>query len=702
MQPAGPDSVLGDFDGAEFEEFGVVTRFRREGERYWVETAGEGGARGTYEVAYTFGVEPLQQYLIAFPKGRLQSLTIAWDTRRRLWFSLYPDERLAPDDPLHWTGPLQRWNSMCGECHSTQFDRGYDVESGTWRTRWVALDVTCQACHGPSAAHVAWAESLPPDGPVPPDADRRLAASAGQVEVCAPCHSRRQRVSAEPVAGDALLDHYVPELLRPGLYFADGQIQDEVYVYGSFVQSRMFERGVVCSDCHEPHGLGLRAEGNDLCTRCHAAEPEPRFPSLKRRAYDTPDHHFHRAGSEGARCVACHMPARTYMQVDDRRDHSLRVPRPDLSARLGTPNACTGCHADRDDAWAAGVLAERGVPTPPHFGETLAAARSGAAGAVTALVALAADRESPAIARATALGMLVGPASSGDDALAGVLLEASRDGQGLVRLVAAAGLEGVAPERSTPALARLVSDPLRAVRVEAARVLAGLAEPALSGPQREHFGAALDEYRDGQAALSDTPEAHLNLGVLHARRGRAAAAERSFRTAIELQPDFVPARVNLANLLNGRGSNDEAVAELRRALASYERLAALMPASEAADAQRGELHYSLGLVLAETGELADAELELRAAAAGLPGRSRVHFNHGLALQQLGRASEAEAALLRAEALAPDSPDVQNALAIFFFQQGDAEAAARHAERLVDATDGAPAARELLERVRAAR
>ena len=702
MQPASPETVLGDFDDAEFVHFGKTTRFRREGDRYLVDTEGEHGERETFEVAYVFGVEPLQQVLLAFPGGRLQSLTTAWDTERSEWFSLYPDEDVSADDPLHWTRPLQRWNSMCADCHSTQYERGYDVESGTWEPRHVAVDVSCQACHGPSARHVAWADAREPESSVAEGADVDLPPTAGEVEVCAPCHSRRHRVSARPVAGEPLLDHYVPELLRPRLYFADGQIQDEVYVYGSFVQSRMFANGVRCSDCHDPHGLKLRAEGNAVCTSCHSVAPDPRFPTLASRAYDTPEHHFHRDGSPGALCVSCHMPARTYMQVDDRRDHSLRIPRPDLSARTGAPNACTGCHADRDDAWAAKVLADRGAATPPHYGETLAAARQAAPGSVSALVALAADKQSPAIVRATALGMLVGPVSSGDPALAGVMLEGSRDPEGLIRVVAAAGLEAVDPARSVAALGRLVADPLRAVRVEAARVLSGVADPSLSPAQRDAFGAALDEFREGQQDLGDTPEAHLNLGVLYARRGRGAQAEKSFRTATELQPDFVPARVNLANLLNGNGRNKEAIAELRLAIASHERLSAFVPDGPALRGQRGELHYSLGLVLAETGDLEAAEVALRAAAAGLPSSPRVHYNHGLALQGLGRSDEAEAALMRAESLAPGSPDVQNALAIFFYQRGDLDAAERHATRFVEATGGAAAARQLLERIRAER
>ena len=702
MQVAGPETVLGDFDDAEVVHDGGTTRFRREAGRYWVETAGPDGSPGRFEVVYTFGVEPLQQYLVAFPGGRLQSLTVAWDTAREAWFSLYPAETIPPGDPLHWTGPMQRWNSMCAACHSTRFERGYDVETGHYATEHVALDVSCQACHGPGQAHVEWARGLVPGASVPEEADTRLAVhfdeAVREVETCAPCHARRSRVSAEPAIGEPLLDHYMPELLRPGLYHSDGQIDGEVYVYGSFAQSKMYARGVRCSDCHEPHGLGLRAEGNALCARCHGLEPNPRFPTLAARAYDTPEHHFHREGSLAAQCVSCHMPERTYMQVDERRDHSLRVPRPDLSVRLGTPNPCSGCHADRPAEWAAEFLEARGAAGGGHYADVLAAARAGRPEALAPLAELAVAPAQPAIVRATAVGMLAG-APPGSEA-ADVILAAARDSDALVRTVAAGALESLRDESARAALVRLVSDPVRSVRVEAARVLAGFPSETLAPPALEAFGQALDEFRDAQLALADTPEAHLNLGVLDARRGRNAASERAFRTALGLQPDFVPARVNLANLLNASGRNDEAAAELRSAIASHQRLLAGLAESPVLRAQRGELHYSLGLVLAEMGDLAAAEAELAAAAERIPERPRIRYNHALALQRLGRMAEAKAVLLDLASQRPGDPDVQNALAVLYFQLGERGAAIRHAEQFVELTNRAPAALALLEQIRA--
>ena len=310
---------------------------------------GPDGKPADFEVVYTFGIEPLQQYLVEFPGGRLQSLTIAWDTKDKRWFHLYPGEDIPPDDPLHWTGRYQNWNGMCAECHSTNLQKNYDPEADTYQTTWSEINVSCQACHGPGAEHVAWGRSWKAGNGDTESSNGLIVDFRGhdsryQVDTCARCHSRRRQVSAEDAHGRHLLDDFLPSLLRDDLYHADGQILDEVYVYGSFLQSKMYAAGVRCTDCHDAHSAGLKAPGNDLCVQCHQPHNNRRFATLKARHYDSTTHHFHPAGSPGAQCVNCHMPAKTYMVVDPRRDHSFRIPRPDLSVKLGTPNACTGCH----------------------------------------------------------------------------------------------------------------------------------------------------------------------------------------------------------------------------------------------------------------------------------------------------------------------------------------------------------------------
>ena len=696
MQVATGASVLGDFDGAVFEGAGIRARFFRKDGGFFVHTAGEDGAPADFEVAYVFGVDPLQQLLLPLPGGRLQAFSVAWDAREeseggQRWYALYPEDPPPPSDALHWTGSRQRWNWQCAECHATDLRARFDPASGSYDTTFARDDVGCQACHGPLLAHVAWAERAEAgDGAgLAAGSPEGVAGGGGatpgmadEIEMCAPCHSRRHRVSEQDVHGAPFLDHFAPETLREGLYHADGQILDEVYVYGSFLQSRMYAAGVRCGDCHDPHSGRLAAEGDALCQRCHSEAGDPRFETLAAKRYDIEAHHHHPAGSEGARCVACHLPARVYMGVDARRDHSLRVPRPDVSVEIGTPNACSGCHADRGAAWAAAQVA-RWFPASahrgPHYGHVFAAARRGDPGAGPRLSALVRDPELPAIVRATAVELAPRFGREGIDAA----VVASADASPLVRAYAARALAGVpAPDRLIAGVP-LLEDPLRAVRSEAAVALASLPESSLPERSRAAFRAALAEHVATQRAQQDTPEANLNLALISERRGDVARAESFYRAAIALDAAFHPAHANLAMLLARAGRIADAEHTLREGIARA-------PVA-------GELHYDLGLVLAEAGRIEEAEAALARAEALLPGHARSAYNHALALQHLGRDADALRAFERARALDPADADIAYALAVLHVQQGRRGEALPHAENAVRLGD--PRARELLDALR---
>jgi len=301
MQPANAETVLGDFDNATLTQYGVTSSFFRKENRFIVRTEGGDGELHDYEIKYTFGVDPLQQYLIEFPGGRLQALSIAWDARPEAqggqrWFHLHPDEKIAHDDELHWSKPSQNWNSMCAECHSTNLQKNYNPAQKRFDTGWSEIDVSCEACHGAGADHLAWARKEPGwerlesnmglalllderknvSWVVNPETGKviRSKPRSGEkeIEMCARCHARRSPISGVYVHGERLADHYRPRLLDEGLYFADGQIDDEVYVYGSFLQSKMYQVGVTCSDCHDPHRAVLKTPGNSVCLQCHQAD----------------------------------------------------------------------------------------------------------------------------------------------------------------------------------------------------------------------------------------------------------------------------------------------------------------------------------------------------------------------------------------------------------------------------------------------
>ncbi len=610
MDLAGMGTVLGDFDSAVFTSKGVTSTFFTRDGRYFVTTQGPDGEMADFEITHTFGHDPLQQYLVPFPGGRLQCLTIAWDSVRGEWFDLYPDQEIPPDDWLHWTRAAQNWNGMCAECHSTDLRKNFDWSSQTYDTEWSEIDVSCEACHGPGSEHVAWAEIQPMARPEIDDYG--LAVRTGginsreQVELCAPCHSRRSELGDWDHSTTSLLDSHLPSLLEEGLYYADGQILDEVYVWGSFTQSKMYANNVRCSDCHDPHSLKLKFEGNELCLQCHRAD-----------AYDTPDHHFHKKvyegkPSNGALCVKCHMPERPYMVIDWRADHSLRVPRPDLSRALDTPNACSqgGCHDDRPLTWSIDAFEKwYGLAKKPHYGPTLAAGREARSGAREDLIRLAADALYPAIVRATALSLLGRyPGEQSTRAFAVALA----DPDPLMRHTAVGSVVASSPEELVELVAPLLLDPTRAVRMQAAVQLADTPDRLLKPYQREALAGALTEYRNAMEHSLDFAFAGHNLGNLAVRLGDAAEAERYYRTAIAIDALFYPAKANLAVLLSAQGRNDEAEALLRSILAAYP--------------EQHDVMYSLGLLLAEMGRYREAESYLARAAAAMPDHAGAQRN----------------------------------------------------------------------------
>jgi predicted CXXCH cytochrome family protein len=689
IQPASAATVLGDFADARFSWAGVSSRFFRRDGKYLARTDGPDGALADYEIAYTFGVAPLQQYLVAFPGGRFQALEIAWDTRPaprgQRWFHLYPDEKIDHRDALHWTGVVERWNVMCADCHATNVRKAWDATTQAYATRFSGLGVACEACHGPGSRHVAWASAASH----PPDAHKGLTIalderdgiswgrdpatgnpvrsrprdSQREIEMCARCHARRGLIHEDDVHGQPVGDDYYVALLDDDLYYPDGQIKGEVYEYGSFIQSRMFAEGVSCSDCHDPHRPELRATGDNLCLKCHA---EAR--------YFTRQHHFHAPSSPGARCVACHMPAVTYMIVDPRRDHSLRVPRPDLSVQLGVPNPCNGCHRKRSAAWAARTVEKWYGHRPTgrqQFGAALANARQGAPGAAAALAALIADRGQPAIARASALARL--PARVTPATLA-VVAGALRDEESLVRRAAVRALAEAELQTRAALVAPLLEDAVRAVRIEAALALADVPAALLPSASRGARDRASAEFVAAQELNGDRPEAHLDLALLYMKQQGWARAASELERALQIDQAFVPASVNLADLYRVTGRDDAAETLLRRSL-------------EHAPANAALLH-ALGLVLVREKRLGEA-IACFAAAARHGDDARYGYVYAVALHDAGQARAAVRELENVLRRHPYDVDALAARMAFAREAGDLADAATYARRLA-ALDAPPA------------
>jgi predicted CXXCH cytochrome family protein len=700
MQHATTASVLGDFDNATFDYYGVRSRFFKKDNKFFVETDGPDGELATFEVKYTFGIDPLQQYLVEFPDGRIQALSIAWDSRPgehggQRWFHLYPNEEIKHDDVLHWTRLNQNWNFMCAECHSTGVQKNYNAASDRFHTTWTEISVGCEACHGKGSRHVGWAYNQQSWWPFARDKDplkglvvflnerdgvtwqpdpktgnpqRSIgpATTRREVETCGLCHARRGQFSADWIPGLPLSDtHFVSPLSR-GLYHADGQMLDEVYNYGPFKQSRMFAAGVTCSDCHEPHSARLRAPGDGVCLQCHASD---RFASDRSASdrFQVASHGHHSDVTPAVTCVSCHMPVSTYMVVDKRHDHSLRIPRPDISVKLGTPNACNNCHADKSAQWAADAIerwhgpARKGFQT---YAEAFHASWTDRSDAAALLAAVAASPTAPAIARASALNELhsrVSPAN----------IEVARkglaDADPMVRIGALDMLDGLPGDRIWPLVSPLLSDSSRGVRIRAASVLAGVPTANQPAPDRAAFERAAAEFIAAQRLNADRPEARSTLGNFYARRGLTADAENEYKDALRLSPQYAPAAINLADLYRQLGRNDDGESVLRTAITVSRHDAGL--------------HHALGLTLTREKRPDEALGAFRAATEIEPDRSRYAYVYAVALHSSGHADESMRVLKENLERHPDDRDTLLALATFSRDAGDIGGALEYAERL---------------------
>ncbi|MEL7496923.1 MAG: cytochrome c3 family protein [Planctomycetota bacterium] len=748
MDLATDESVLANFNDQTLTHDGLTSRMFRDGERFMVHTDGPDGQMRDYEIKYVFGVRPLQQYMVELDRpenakpdevGRVQVLRESWDTEKEQWFYLMPpdvDELIEADDPLHWTGITQNWNASCASCHSTDVHKNFRPAVAEYRTTFSEIDVSCEACHGPASYHVELANRKSPFW------DRKhgyglvnlkTTSNIPQVESCAPCHSRRTMMSESFRPGCNFDDYFATQTIVDPIYHVDGQVRDEDYVYGSFIQSKMFHKGIKCTDCHDPHSTRLKYTGNALCTSCH----QNQHPAGK---YDTPNHHHHEPGQPGSFCVDCHMPATTYMMLDSRRDHSFRVPRPDLSIQHGTPNACSSCHldetkisnrtseqplrqyldwiiaAEQGDEVIANELdrtnqamqqaIEKWYVDPPEtertkYYEQLAAALASNDDTMNSndqvtLFELAVDRNVPAIVRASATTQLVREL---DDQAFEVAKEALLDPD---PKVAAAALLRIDAEIGRIAeqnryseanwnsdesfdeiaslVAPMLSSPHRRVRNEAARVFATLPPTTRSRVatprQRRDFEAALSEFEQSLLVENDRASTHMMLGSLHEMMGEIEKAKNDYRTAIGVEPNVSGPRTNLAAVINAE------VDQLRNQMQ-------LMRSGQSGGVQAGQLRQMLEQIQSKQLRIAQLRAEEHLLlekdinrSAGLDDTHGLHYRFAMSAFLQRDLEKTEKHLKIAHEQQPENETYLLGLATYYVQVQNAEAAIQFTDQLL--------------------
>jgi len=689
MDVAVDSTVLGNFNNVSFTQGGITSRFFRKDDKFLVHTEGPDGTMNDYEIHFVFGIRPLQQYLTKFPGGGYQVLPLCWDTRPKSeggqkWFHIYAQERIAPDDILFWTHITQNWNYMCSECHSTNIRKQFDFNSNSYNTTWNEVDVSCEACHGPCSIHIEWARNIEKGGW--PDAYPNMGlvirlkdtdnaswifdmetgiakrsvprTSNMLVQMCGRCHARRSVATEDYVWGHHLLETHWPSLLEEGLYYPDGQILEEVYVYASFLQSKMYNAGVNCKDCHEPHSGKVFVHGNALCYRCHLAEK-----------YGSRVHHFHDPAQNGSGCFECHMPERTYMVIDPRRDHSIRIPRPDLSDKLKTPNACIKCHGDKTNQWAAEYLiqwygsVEKGGK---HYGETFWAGRRGYPEALPELIDLALDTSLAPMIRATAIHLFQ---NYSDPFALRTLHQTMNDPDPLIRF-ASLNILNIADENT---LAEFViprlNDSIMLIRALSARLLTILPSQYFTRTTQHLQDKALNEYINTQMINADHPSAHMNLGVMYLNLRDYEKAEASYKKAIEIEPAMTTAYINLADLYRMLNRDAEGEQLLRNALERDPGMAAV--------------HYSLGLLLVRKDIREEAMAHLKQASLLEPENARFAYVYGVGLYSGERHDDALNYLESALKENPYDRDILYSLATFNQEQGNIKIAREYAEKLVE-------------------
>ncbi|KQV40565.1 MULTISPECIES: tetratricopeptide repeat protein [unclassified Rhizobium] len=625
MAVASDATVRGDFDNASFEGHGVEATFFRKDRQFFVRTEGADGKQADFEVKYTFAYEPLQQYLIDLGGGKLQTLDIAWDTKKREWFWLGAGSAAKPGSTFHWTGPFYRWNRTCIDCHSTDPQTNFRPQTNTYESSYVATSIGCQSCHGGGAKHVEWATTQSEASektPLP-----RAGLSEVSMDTCLACHSRRTRLVGDYQPGGTLLDNFSPAMLRSDLYFPDGQILDEVFEYGSFQQSKMARAGVTCFDCHRPHEGSVKAVGNALCTQCHTPEKQERFTANDPSGhFDTPAHSHHPEGSSGALCANCHMPERTYMKIDPRRDHSFVIPRPDLSDRYGTPNACISCHEGKTNAWASQTLDSwfgtgwRDRQTIAHaFGDTV----QGDAASLDALRALVEDAKQSGIVRGSAITEM--SRRTGADAAADVKA-ASESPDPLLRLGAAEAALNLPAELRLDAIGNLLGDEKRAVRVAVAKALGSTQSLDFLGDQRRDFERAVADLKAYVEANADVAEIQSTHGTFLLEQGHPQEAEKTLRQAIELDPSLPGARINLAELYRATGDGEKSEQTYAEAVA--------------ANPNQAGLRFGHGLSLVRQKAMEEAISELNMALRLEPANARYRMTAAVALDSVGQTEQA--------------------------------------------------------------
>lgn len=603
MQKANRQSIVAPFNGEVFKSQGVTSTFFQKDGKFYANTEGRDGKNHDFEIIYAFGITPLQQYIVLFPDGNYQCLRTAFDTVKNKWYDLYPDFKVVHKEWLHWSRGGLNWNTMCADCHSTNVKKNYNEKDHSYTTNYANINVSCESCHGPGEQHVSKAiaqgEMYESDGSL-----QMVGLNSKElVDACARCHARRENITEFHTPQGTFLDHYFPQLLTQNIYHPDGQILDEDYVYGSFLQSKMYHNGVSCKDCHNVHSTQRKFDDNRLCMQCHDGAK-----------FNVESHHKHTMGTESALCINCHMPGKHYMGNDFRRDHSFRIPRPDLSLKYNTPNACVGCHKDKDDQWAYDNFVKLyGEPKKNHFSDKLAPGITYAVGGKDSLMVLAQDSIYPNIARASAVYNL---RNYTEQINVSEVLKFLKDDSPLVKAATVDLLSELKlGNNHYQSILPLLKDPKRAVRVKAFFTLSSLPASKIPEKYQPFYEKVKVEFAKHLKATAEFSGGRMKRAQYYLNKGKTESAIKTLEEALKIDVTNNIVRTTLANLYYQ-------VKDYQKSEAAYLLILEQEPGY-------GMTNYNYGLLLNELNRPKEAMIQLAQGLEYMPENDRIAYNLSL-------------------------------------------------------------------------
>jgi tetratricopeptide (TPR) repeat protein len=617
----------------------------------------EAGPQGTtsYRIEQVLGGKNVYYFLTPLKRGRLQTLPVAYDVNRKEWFDTaasgvrhFPGRER--ERPVHWKESPYTFNTSCYGCHVSQLSTNYQLKTDTYKTTWAESGINCETCHGSSVEHNRVMKEAP-QGKPPKDL-KIISVKKFTVEqhnsACSTCHLKGTPLTTTFTPGDRLFDHFDLVTLENPDYYPDGRDLGENYTYTSWLMSPCAKSGKLsCIQCHTSSGryrFKTEEKANEACMPCH-----------ENKVQDPTVHTRHQPNSPGNKCVSCHLPLTSFARMN-RSDHSMRPPTPAATIAYKSPNACNGCHPDKDAAWADRLVRQwrhRDYQAPVlKQAALLDGARRRDWSKLPEMLEAIAGPGRDAVFAASLLRLLPG---SQDSRTQEAVLKALKDPSPLVRAAAAENLGLNLSPKTAAALIEATGDDTRLVRVKAAASLSGYPLERLKGEEAKRLEKANMEYLAFIQARPDQWTAHYNLGNYYLSRGELQPAVESFKTAIRMEPQAVLAMVNTSIAYSRLGDNRKAEESLQQALK--------------AAPDSGAANFNMGLMKAEQKDLKQAERYLRAAFKADPQMAQAAYNLGILLSR-DRPEEAIRFCRKAAELQPEEPRYSFTLAYYLYKQGE--------------------------------